>query len=418
MELERRENESALQHHKRLIYGKLEDKILSDIDYAELSEYVYGQPYSSDVCRRMMYGSKRTLDLITDDAERQAADMVQTDEDNDAGWTMTAASTAGKVLDDIDARRIAFEKEKQKFYDQRMAYNKMIRDRSREEEINEIIRDCIQKSNLPKLEFEGVLYPEGHSTLLVSLNDIHYGANIDNAWRRYNSRICAHMFEEYLEKALRIANVHGCEDCVVWAAGDVISGNIHRNIQVTNKENVIEQVMGASELIAEFLAELSRNFKTVRFVSVAGNHSRIEPNKDNAIHGERLDNLVEWYLAARLQNFDNIIITDEYKMDDTISVFEVRGKIYVLCHGDFDGSYTKVQSLQTMVQQPVYAILSGHRHHNQTDVAQGVRTVMAGSFQGMDDFCVEKRIYGKPEQMICVCDETGIVCHYDIELDD
>ena len=418
MELERRENESALQHHKRLIYGKLEDKILSDIDYAELSEYVYGQPYSSDVCRRMMYGSKRTLDLITDEEERQTSDMVQAETVTGDSWTTTAASTAGAAIADLDARRIEFEKEKQKFYDQRMAYNKMIRDRSREEEINEIIRDCIQKSDLPKLEFEGVLYPDGNKTLLVSLNDIHYGSNIDNAWRRYNSRICAHMFEEYLEKALYIANVHGCEDCVVWAAGDVISGNIHRNIQVTNKENVIEQVMGASELIAEFLAELSRNFKTVRFVSVAGNHSRIEPNKDNAIHGERLDNLVEWYLAARLQNFDNLIITDEHKMDDTISVFEVRGKIYVLCHGDFDGSYTKVQSLQTMVQQPVYAILSGHRHHNQTNVVQGVRTVMAGSFQGMDDFCVEKRIYGKPEQMICVCDETGIVCHYDIELDD
>lgn len=401
MELERRENESALQHHRRLVYGKLEDKILSDIDYTELSEYVYGQPYSSDVARRMMYGSKRTLDLLGEEQEEK----------------IVSGGDSG-MLAELDARRVAFEKEKQKFYDYRAAYNKMIRDRSREEELNDIIRECVRNGNLPKLEFEGVFYPEGHSTLLVSLNDIHYGANIDNAWRRYNSRICAHMFEEYLEKALHIANVHGCEDCVVWASGDVISGNIHRNIQVTNKENVIEQVMGASELIAEFLAELSRNFKTVRFVSVAGNHSRIEPNKDNAIRGERLDNLVEWYLAARLQNFDNVIITDEHKMDDTISVFEVRGKIYVLCHGDFDGSYTKVQSLQTMVQQPVYAILSGHRHHNQTDVVQGVRTVMAGSFQGMDDFCVEKRIYGKPEQMICVCDETGIICHYDIELDD
>ena len=401
MELERMENESALQHHRRLVYGKLEDKILSDIDYAELSEYVYGQQYSSDVARRMMYGSKRTLDLIGEEQEEKIV-----------------AGGDGSMLAELDARRVAFEKEKQKFYDYRAAYNKMIRDRSREEELNDIIRECVKNGNLPKLEFEGVLYPEGSSTLLVSLNDIHYGASIDNAWRRYNSRICAHMFEEYLEKALRIASVHGCEDCVVWAAGDVISGNIHRNIQVDNKENVIEQIMGASELIAEFLAELSRNFKTVRFVSVAGNHSRIEPNKDNAIHGERLDNLVEWYLAARLQNFDNIIITDEHKMDDTISVFEVRGKNYVLCHGDFDGSYTKVQSLQTMVQKPVYAILSGHRHHNQTDVVQGVRTVMAGSFQGMDDFCVEKRIYGKPEQMVCVCDDTGIVCHYDIELDD
>ena len=87
-----------------------------------------------------------------------------------------------------------------------------------------------------------------------------------------------------------------------------------------------------------------------------------------------------------------------------------------MVHGDFDGSYTKVQSLQSMIKVPIYAVLSGHMHHNQTDMVQGIRTVMAGSFQGMDGFCVEKRIYGEPEQMVCVCDESGIVCHYDIQL--
>ena len=398
MQLDRLDGESKLQHHKRLIDGKLVDRTLADVDYSELSEYVYGQPYSSDVARRMMYGSKKTLDLLEEEGR--------------------TAVSGTEMASELDVKMIELQKERQKFFDQRMAYNKLLRERSREEELNEIIERCVSSGNLPKLEYRGVRLAEGDSTLLVSLNDIHYGANIDNAWRRYNSTICAHMFETYLERILHIADRHACEDCVVWAAGDAISGAIHRSIQVSNKENVIEQIMGVSELIAEFLAELSMNFRTVRFVSVAGNHSRIEPNKDNAVHGERLDNLVEWYLAARLQNFDNIIITDEHRMDDTISIFEVRGKNYVLCHGDFDGSYTKVQSLQTMVQKPVYAILSGHRHHNQTDVVQGVRTVMAGSFQGMDDFCVEKRIYGKPEQMVCVCDETGIVCHYDIELDD
>ena len=403
MELERRENESALQYHRRLIYGKLEDKTLADVDYSELSEYIYGQQYSSDVARRMCYGSKKTLDLMDRELETEAAQEA-------------AATGNSRLLDDLDARRIAFEKEKQKFYDQRAAYNKMIRDRAREEELNDIIRDCVENGDLPTLAYSPWTGPDGGRTLLVSLNDIHYGANINNAWCRYNSSICARMFEQYLSRIEEIADRHNCTECVVWAAGDEISGSIHRSIQVSNKENVIEQIMGVSELIAQFLTQLSGMFQTVRFYSVAGNHSRLESNKDNAIHGERLDNLVEWYLAARLQNFENVIITDEHKLDDTISMFEVRGKNYVMCHGDFDGSVSKVQSLQTMVQQPVYAVLSGHLHHNQTNVVQGVRTVMAGSFQGMDDFCVEKRIYGKPEQMVCVCDDSGIVCYYDIDL--
>lgn len=398
MQLERREDESALQHHKRLIEGKLTDKTLADIDYSELSEYVYGQAYSSDVARRMMYGSKKTLDLLDEE-------------------TMTAIRDRG-LSDETELKIIELQKERQKFYDQRMAYNKMLRERAREEELNDIIKECVASGRLAELHFEDQPFLQfvGDSTILVSLNDLHYGANIDNAWCRYNSSICAKMMENYLQKIISIANVHMSEDCVVWAAGDCISGNIHRNIQVSNKETVIEQIMGVSELIAQFLAELSRHFRTVRFVSVAGNHSRIEPNKDNAITAERLDNLVEWYLAARLQNADNIIIDDSHKLDHTISLFSIRGKNYCMVHGDFDGSAGKVQSLQAMVQQPLYAVLCGHKHHNQTDVVQGIRTIMAGSFQGMDSFCVEKRIVGKPEQMVCVCDETGVVCHYDIPL--
>ena len=53
IDLARKPNESALAYHKRIVYGKLVDKTLADVDYTELSELVYGQSYSSDVARRM-----------------------------------------------------------------------------------------------------------------------------------------------------------------------------------------------------------------------------------------------------------------------------------------------------------------------------------------------------------------------------
>ena len=397
MQLEQKEHESKFDWHKRLINGKLVDKTLADVDYSELSEYVYGQSYNSDVARRMMYGSQKTLELF-----EEACVEVGAQEAESA----------------LDMRMVELQKERQKFFDQRMAWNKMVRERAREEELNEIIQQCIAGGSLPELKYEDKVLQHvvGDNTLLVSLNDIHYGADISNAWCTYNSEICAEMMSRYLEKIITIGNMHMSEDVVVWAAGDCISGNIHRSIQVSNKENVIEQVMGVSELIAQFIAGLSGHFRTVRFVSIAGNHSRVEPNKDNAVTAERLDNLVEWYLKARLQNFENVIINDDHKLDDTISVFEVRDRNYVLVHGDFDTSAAKMQALQQMVQVPIYAVLSGHMHHNQTNVVQGIRTIMAGSFQGMDSFCVEKRIVGEPEQIVCVCDDGGIRCHYDIPL--
>ena len=247
------------------------------------------------------------------------------------------------------------------------------------------------------------------------MNDIHYGANIHNYWNHYDSDICREMMRRYLDRILEIKMVHDSEECVVWANGDLISGNIHHSIAITNKETVVEQVTGVSELIAEFLSELSKDFSKVRYVSVAGNHSRMD-KKDRALKDERLDDFVEWYLEARLQNFENIVFGDYDKVDNTMYLLGIRGKTYCGVHGDYDCSPAKVQSLQTMAMRPVYAILTGHLHHNQSDYVQGIKTIMAGSFMGMDDLCVTRRIYSNPQQMVCVCDEDGVRCQYDVNL--
>lgn len=394
--LSRQPNESDLAYHKRLIFGKLVDGTLADEDYSELAPYVYGKEYSSDVARRMMYGSRRTLELLGEEAAKQI--------------------TSDDILSELDAKRIEVQKERQKFFDQRNALNKVIRERSRQEELNEILSEAIRSGNLPQLDYQRTEIEPSDNDLLVSLNDIHYGANVQNYWNTYNSDICRRMMCRYLDRIISIGETHGSENCIVWANGDEISGNIHQSIAITNKENVIDQIKGVSELIAEFLAELSKHFKTVTYVSVAGNHSRIDPNKDKALISERLDDLVEWYLAARLQNFENVIVGGGEKVDHTMYLIDVRGKVYCGVHGDFDGSAGKVQALQTMAQKPLYAVLSGHLHHNKIDDVQGIKTIMAGSFLGMDDYCVQKRIYGRAEQMVCVCDSDGVRCSYPVPL--
>lgn len=377
--------------------GKLVDRTIDD-DYEELSERLFGDGncFSATEVRKRMYGMKAVIDAIDREGE--------------------SAVRSTDMMSEFDRKKVELQIERQKFFDQRNAFNKAIRERSRQEELNEILVEAVQSGNLPQLNYTPGSFAPSDNDLLVSLNDIHYGATVSNYWNTYNTDICREMMCRYLDRIIQIAQTHGSENCIVWANGDEISGNIHKSIAVTNKENVIEQVKGVSELISEFIAELSKHFATVTFVSVAGNHSRLDPNKDNALVSERLDDLVEWYLAARLQNFDNVIIGGGEKVDETMYLIDVRGKTYCGVHGDFDGSASKIQALQTMARKPLYAVLSGHLHHCKTDDVQGIRTIMAGSFLGMDDYCVQKRIYGRPEQMVCVCDETGVRCSYNVGL--
>ena len=380
-----------------IVIGKLVDRTIDD-DYEELSERLFGEGncFSASEVRKRMYGMKAIIEAIERDGEESIRDA--------------------DTLSALDVKKIELQMERQKFYDQRNAFNRLIRERSRQEELNEILVEAVRSGNLPQLHYERFDIAPSDNDLLVSLNDIHYGANVSNFWNTYNSDVCREMICRYLDRIISIGETHRSENCVVWANGDEISGNIHQSIAVTNKENVIEQIKGVSELIAEFLAELSRHFSNVTFVSVAGNHSRIEPNKDRALISERLDDLVEWYLGARLQNFENITIGGGEKIDHTIYLVDVRGQTYCGVHGDFDGSASKVQALQAMAGKPIYAVLSGHLHHNKIDEVQGVKTIMAGSFLGMDDYCVQKRIVGRAEQMVCVCDENGVRCSYGIPL--
>ena len=398
MQLTKQPGESNLEFQKRLVYGKLVDKTLADVDYSELAPLLYGQDYAGDNARKMMYGSLKTLQAIEDDASLQCS------------------GGNPDVLGEIEFKKMELQKERQKFFDQRNALNKILRERSRQEELNDVITSVVSSGNLPTLEYTAPLTTYSGRDLLVSLNDIHYGAVVDNYWHQYNSDICKQMFEQYLARIIQIGEEQNAENCIVWCNGDEISGNIHYSIAVSNKENVIQQIVGVSELIAEFLAGLSKHFNSVQFVSIPGNHSRLNPNKDVALNEERLDDLVEWYLKARLQHFENVEVGAGTRIDPTMYIIDIRGNTYLGVHGDFDCSDKNVQSLQTMAMKPVYAVLSGHLHHNKIDTVQGIKTVMAGSFLGMDTYCVSKRIYGKPEQLVCVVGEDGIICSYDVAL--
>lgn len=395
LQIERQENETRFQHHKRLIYGKLVDHTLSDVDYSELAEEAYGQSYSSDVCRRMFYGSKRTLDLLEEEGLSNMSD--------------------NKVIDDLESKIIELKKERQKLSDERTAFNKVVREQARREELHEVLLESANSMNNVVLDYTPSYVTPSDNDLIVSLTDLHYGIEVHNTWNDYSPEICRRMLCEYLDRIIEIAKLHGSENIYVCNNGDSISGKIHKTVQLANKENVIQQVKGVSELIAQFLAELSKHFNHVMYASVSGNHSRLDKKEDSP-YDERLDDLIDWYLEARLQNFENVHIGAARKVDPSIYMIDVRGKVYLGVHGDFDAGSGKIASLQAMVGEPIYAVLCGHLHHCKFEEEHGVLSIMSGSFVGLDDYCVQKRLYTEPSQTVCVCDEDGVRCLYNVKL--
>lgn len=312
------------------------------------------------------------------------------------------------------------KKEKIKLRDERTESNRGIRIEARVEDKLDYFEKII--ANQGKVDYEPLKLAEreliktkSDNDLVIMLSDLHIGQTFASAWGRYNLEVAKGRMNQYLNKIIEIKDRHNSENCFVTLQGDMISNSIHKTIAITNRENVIEQVISASEMITAFLAELSKIFNNVTVASVVGNHSRID-KKEDALKDERLDTLIEWYAKSKLENFENIEFIDPY--DNTFNCFVVRNKHYFIVHGDYDKfDMAGVAKLSMMAGYFPYCILFGHRHFPATTEVNGIKLVQSGSFPGAgDDHTIELRLNGKPSQTVLVCNEDGIECNYTVEL--
>ena len=321
-----------------------------------------------------------------------------------------------EYLKKIRLEKQEIQKEKRKLFDERLDINRRLREESRLETTIEKFEDML--TDIGNEKYISYMPSDNKNTddMIVCLSDLHIGATFYGFDGYYNSDIAKARLNEYLTEIVEIQNMHQAENCVVVLLGDIISGSIHKSISVTNKENVIEQVKLACEYISDFVYELGKHFNRVEVKGVSGNHSRID-EKEDALLGERLDTLIIWFVKSMLKNVPNITVEDE-NIDDTLSTFFVRDRLYYGVHGDFDGANTNaVAKLVLWSKNTPYCILCGHKHYPAMTDVSGIKVVQSGSMAGSgDEYTRQKRLTGEPSQTVLVVNENGIKCHYPIVL--
>ena len=401
-ELKRRENENEEQYLWRV--GQLKDSGVLNMDWDELAERINKEwrtdedEYRTSSAYRKPYNQAKRF--------YEAGVFSKFDED--------------EYVDKLNEQKRELEKSKVAYRDERSAWNKQNRIEARiEEKLDNLERELQDIGKSLYDVSEKVSVRCGDNSLIVMLSDLHTGQTFDSPFGQYNTQILKYRMSKLLNKVIAIGNRHNSVMVNVVLLGDQISGNIHNTIQVSNRENVIEQIKIASEIISNFCVELSKVFGFVNVYEVAGNHSRLVSNKELAVHDERLDNLITWIVKQMTSHIENIKIhDDDNRIDSGISMFELYGKDYVAVHGDYDVlNKTGVGNLSMMLGKIPYAIMNGHNHFPSNTDVNGVKVIQGGSMAGSgDDYTIEKRLSGKPNQTVLVCDEDGIDCIYNVEL--
>jgi len=306
------------------------------------------------------------------------------------------------ILEVFDAARM----ERIRARDERTSINRVWRERSRKEELLDLFEACIEKTEpieVPKFEDSDLA-----NAMLISLSDIHYGLAYDSYVGKYNSDIAKERVMHYADSIIEIANKNQCRTAYLCLMGDMISGNIHTTVRIENRENIVEQITGVSELVSEFIRKLAEHFEHIWVYTVPGNHSRIDANLDNTMRGERMDNLVTWYCETKLANLKHVSF-ESNNLDITVAVFPIGEKFYACVHGDMDmDPKVSAAKIAAQIRTPLYCLMLGHMHVASMQYEDMVY-LRNGSVCGSgDEYTMKKRLFGAPVQVCAVVSNSGI----------
>jgi hypothetical protein len=303
---------------------------------------------------------------------------------------------------DVIVQKRELERAKIQFRDERNAWQRQNYNSARVEQKMDYLEKVIAESNPTDLQIT-LRENNAKKTAIVTCSDWHIGECFDNEWGRYNSDIACDRITEYASKAIQRCILEGVSNVIISGLGDLVSGSIHRSIAVTNRENVIEQIMLASELMLSFVKAFVDKGFVVTFTNICGNHSRMD-KKDEAIKDERMDNLIGWFVSTHLASYPNF----KYVKPQDTTLAEVNGFWFV--HGDNDNfGKSGLSSLVLAKGFKPHAVFMGHLHSFAVDDCYDVKTCRGGSLCGSgNDYPIEKRLKGKPTQLMAIAEDGEV----------
>ena len=378
-DFKRKENETNFAFIRRMVRAKIDGVFTGT--YAEWIKAVFDKDHSEDVSRREYYGCKMFVLSISEDEEGQLSDNNE--------W-----------FEELRQRELDIDKKRIKLADEMNYVNRMKRDVARSETIGEYAAAAanIIKEQTPF--FVNNATENGQHKAVLCLSDWHYGLETINALNVFNTAVAKERLQRLLEAVLKDVALFDIDEIVVTNLGDLISGIIHTAIRIENRIDVITQTIEVSEMLAELMYELSRVVK-VRYYGVIGNHGRVSANKHESLEIENFNRMIDFYLAERFKDNDNVIINSA-TVDETIMHFAVYNWAFVGVHGHDDNPKTVIDDLSNMLHIDYNVCIMGHRHSPALSVSYGDTTIANGCLCGVDVYAKKVRKAAKPSQNLII----------------
>ena len=324
------------------------------------------------------------------------------------------------ALSEIRAATDELYKAKKQFYDQRREYNNLLTKDARSQHLIEKLIEAANLVPLKKYEdifsFDSMIY---NKEALLCCSDWHYGQVTDNIWNTYNTDICLKRLDKLFDQTVSAIYDHKIKTLHIALLGDLVNGGIHTSSRVASEEDVCDQLMHVSEIIAHFINKLSAYVDEVKVYSTYGNHARTIQNKKDSIHSDNMEKIIPWWLKQRLKENKKVEVVDSDYYE--FLYFQICGYNVVCVHGDIDSLKNMGTVINTLFSKKygktIDYTFSGDKHHLESFEQFNIESTLVGSLCGSDEYANNKRLYSNPMQTLCVfTPEDGKLCTYNIKL--
>ena len=228
---------------------------------------------------------------------------------------------------------------------------------------------------------------KGGRTVILHLSDVHYGETVlaeeMDGLNRYDSDVAKARLGRFFARASDLMTKHWKgeppDEIVLCLGGDLISGNLHPELEQTNFPTVPETVREVGEHIAGGIIMLRNEVKRpIRVYSVPGNHGRTTPKPQSKARSASSLDLLAADFAEAMTRGAKLKDVAFYKAQSPDCYFSTYGWHWLLTHGDSVGG----RGAGTGFIGPMATIIKGHRKLVDTSWRAGkpVHAVLTGHF--------------------------------------
>jgi uncharacterized protein YdcH (DUF465 family) len=273
----------------------------------------------------------------------------------------------------------------------------------------------------------------GVPTLMAS--DWHWGEIVDpnqiNGVNEYNMTIAQNRARTMVEKTIDLLKNYVANadypGIVFVLGGDMVSGDIHEELQATNQIEIMPVVLDLFGVLCWCIDTLANEFGQVFIPCVSGNHGRnTHKIRNKGRNFTSFDWLLYQFLAKRFENDSRITF---HIPDGSDAYYSIYGHKYLLTHGDqfrggdgvigalgpiIRGDHRK-RSRNSQIDMGYETMLLGHWHQ----LIQLERLIVNGSLKGYDEYAYSNNFgFEPPRQAMWITHpEHGITFSIPIYVD-